>query len=232
MVAEPKLLQLTERLAVIDHHRRSEEFLSHATLMYLEPYASSACELVTELLQYIHDRISLDVREATSLLAGITVDTKSFALRTGARTFEAASFLRRNGADSAMIQRMLQEDLQGYISKSEIIKHASVLYDHIAVAVVTDSEIKPQLLIAQSADTLLNMSNIYASFVIAQRPDGLVGISARSFGQINVQVIMERMGGGGHLTNAAAQLEGTVQEVATQLKAVLKQIDEEEGLFE
>ena len=232
MVAEPKLLQLTERLAVIDHHRRSEEFLSHATLMYLEPYASSACELVTELLQYIHDRISLDVREATSLLAGITVDTKSFALRTGARTFEAASFLRRNGADSAMIQRMLQEDLQGYISKSEIIKHASVLYDHIAVAVVTDSEIKPQLLIAQSADTLLNMSNIYASFVIAQRPDGLVGISARSFGQINVQVIMERMGGGGHLTNAAAQLEGTVQEVAAQLKAVLKQIDEEEGLFE
>lgn len=232
MVAEPKLLSMTERVAVIDHHRRGEEFLSNATLIYLEPYASSTCELVTELLQYIHDRISLEVREATSLLAGITVDTKSFALRTGARTFEAASFLRRNGADSAMIQRMLQEDLHGYISKSEIIKHASVCYEHIAIAVVGEGEVKPQLLIAQSADTLLNMSNIYASFVIAERPDGLIGISARSFGQINVQIIMERMGGGGHLTNAAAQLEGTVHEVAARLKAVLKQIDEEEGLFE
>lgn len=232
MVAEPKLLSMTERIAVIDHHRRSEEFLSNATLVYLEPYASSTCELVTELLQYIHDRISLDVREATSLLAGITVDTKSFALRTGARTFEAASFLRRNGADSSMIQRMLQEDLHGYISKSEIIKHATIHYEHIAIAVVAEGEVKPQLLIAQSADTLLNMSNIYASFVIAERPDGLIGISARSFGQINVQVIMERMGGGGHLTNAAAQLEGSVDEVAAQLKAVLKQIDEEEGLFE
>ncbi|MCM3635595.1 MULTISPECIES: DHH family phosphoesterase [Paenibacillus] len=232
MVAEPKLLSMTERIAVIDHHRRSEEFLSHATLMYLEPYASSTCELVTELLQYIHDRISLDVREATSLLAGITVDTKSFSLRTGARTFEAASFLRRNGADSSMIQRMLQEDLNGYITKSEIIKHATILYDHIAVAVVAQGEVKPQLLIAQSADTLLNMSNIYASFVIAERPDGIVAISARSFGQINVQVIMERMGGGGHLTNAAAQLECTVDEAADKLKAILKQIDEEEGLFE
>src|SRR5690606_31729761 len=131
-----------------------------------------------------------------------------------------------------MIQRMLQEDLNGYITKSEIIKHATILYDHIAVAVVAQGEVKPQLLIAQSADTLLNMSNIYASFVIAERPDGIVAISARSFGQINVQVIMERMGGGGHLTNAAAQLECTVDEAADKLKAILKQIDEEEGLFE
>lgn len=232
MVAEPKLLTMTERLAVIDHHRRSEEFLSHATLMYLEPYASSTCELVTELLQYIHDRISLDVREATSLLAGITIDTKSFSLRTGARTFEAASFLRRNGADSSMIQRMLQEDLNGYINKSDIIKHATIIYEHIALAVVEKGHVKSQLLIAQSADTLLNMSNIYASFVVSERPDGLIAVSARSFGQINVQVVMERMGGGGHLTNAAAQLEGTVDEVAAKLKTVLKQIEDEEGLFE
>ncbi|MCR8658508.1 DHH family phosphoesterase [Paenibacillus endoradicis] len=232
MVAEPKLLSMTERLAVIDHHRRSEEFLSHATLMYLEPYASSTCELVTELLQYIHDRISLDVREATSLLAGITIDTKSFSLRTGARTFEAASFLRRNGADSSMIQRMLQEDLNGYINKSDIIKHATIIYEHIALAIVEKGQVKSQLLIAQSADTLLNMSNIYASFVVSERPDGLIAVSARSFGQINVQVVMELMGGGGHLTNAAAQLEGTVDEVAAKLKAVLKQIEDEEGLFE
>lgn len=232
MVAEPKLLTMTERIAVIDHHRRSEEFLSHATLMYLEPYASSTCELVTELLQYIHDRISLEVREATSLLAGITMDTKSFSLRTGARTFEAASFLRRNGADSSMIQRMLQEDLNNYVNKSEIIRHATIIYDHIALAVVEKGQVKSQLLIAQSADTLLNMSNIYASFVVAERPDGLIAVSARSFGQINVQVVMERLGGGGHLTNAAAQLEGTVEEVANKLKTVLKQIEDEEGLFE
>jgi len=232
MVAEPKLLNMTERIAVIDHHRRGEDFLSHATLIYMEPYASSACELVTELLQYIHDRIALDIREATALLAGITIDTKSFSMRTGARTFEAASFLRRNGADSSMIQRMLQEDLEGYIHKSEIIKHATVVYDHIAIAVVEKGKVNSQLLIAQSADTLLNMSNVFASFVIGERPDGLIAVSARSFGQINVQVIMERLGGGGHLTNAAAQLTGTVDEVAVKLKEVLKQIDEEEGLFE
>ena len=104
-------------------------------LVYMEPYASSTCELVTELLQYIHDRIMLDVREATALLAGITVDTKSFSLRTGSRTFEAASFLRRNGADSMLIQRMLKEDLEEYIKKAEIIKHAEIVYEHIAIAV-------------------------------------------------------------------------------------------------
>lgn len=232
MVKEPKLLTMTDRIVVIDHHRRGEEFISNAILVYLEPYASSTCELVTELLQYIHDRIALDVREATALLAGITVDTKSFANRTGARTFEAASFLRRCGADTMLIQRMLQEDLDEYVSKAEIIKHAQVFYDHIAIAVAESGRQNPQLLIAQSADTLLNMTDILASFVISERPDGLVGISARSLGGMNVQVVMERLGGGGHLTNAAAQMEGTVEEVADKLKAVLEQIESEEGLFE
>ncbi|MFF2483559.1 DHH family phosphoesterase [Paenibacillus sp. NPDC058071] len=232
MVKEPKLLTMTNRIVVVDHHRRGEEFLSNAILVYMEPYASSACELVTELLQYIHDRVVLDVREATALLAGITVDTKSFSLRTGARTFEAASFLRRNGADSMMIQRMLKEDLEEYVRKAEIIKHAGVYYDHIAIAVVEPGRKVPQLLIAQSADTLLNMTDIQASFVIGERQDGLIGISARSLGGMNVQVVMERMGGGGHLTNAAAQLEGTVAEVADKLKRVLEEIEAEEGLFE
>lgn len=232
MVKEPKLLTMTDRIVVIDHHRRGEEFISNAILVYLEPYASSTCELVTELLQYIHDRIALDVREATALLAGITVDTKSFANRTGARTFEAASFLRRGGADTMLIQRMLQEDLDEYVSKAEIIKHAQVYYDHIAIAVAESGRQNPQLLIAQSADTLLSMTDILASFVISERPDGLIGISARSLGGMNVQVVMERLGGGGHLTNAAAQMEGTVEEVADKLKAVLEQIESEEGLFE
>ncbi|GAA3410831.1 DHH family phosphoesterase [Paenibacillus hodogayensis] len=232
MVAEPKLLQQTHRIMVIDHHRRSEEFLNEATLVYMEPYASSTCELVTELLQYFHDRLSMDVLEATSLLAGIVVDTKSFSLRTGARTFEAASFLRRNGADSGLIQRMLKEDLEQYIRKAEVIKHAEMMYDHIAVASTEPGRKYSQLLIAQVADTLINMTDIMASFVVSERTDGLIGISARSLGQINVQVVMERLGGGGHLTNAATQLDGTLEDALAKLKRVLKQMNEEEGLFE
>lgn len=232
MVAEPKLLQQTDRIVIVDHHRRSEEFIEDAVLVYMEPYASSTCELVTELLQYIHERVVLDVREATALLAGITVDTKSFAMRTGSRTFEAASFLRRNGADPALIQKMLKEDLEEYIKKAEIIRNAETYLDYIAIAVADPAKPVPQLLIAQSADTLLNMTGIKASFVIAQRPDGTVGVSARSLGQMNVQVVMERLGGGGHLTNAACQVQGTVQEVASKLKKVLNDINGEEGLFE
>ncbi|MBD2847997.1 DHH family phosphoesterase [Paenibacillus sp. IB182496] len=232
MVDEPKLLTHTERVVVVDHHRRSEEFITNPMLVYMEPYASSTCELVTELLQYIIDRVVLDVTEATMLLAGITVDTKSFSLRTGARTFEAASFLRRNGADSAMIQRMLKEDLQQYIKKAEIIKDAELVHEHIAIAVTDPSRTYPQLLIAQAADTLLNMNDVLASFVIGQRQDGQIGVSARSLGAMNVQVVMERLGGGGHLTNAACQLEGSPAEVAERLKQVLDEIEEEEGLFE
>jgi c-di-AMP phosphodiesterase-like protein len=232
MVAEPRLLQGTDRIVIVDHHRRSEEFIDDAVLVYMEPYASSTCELVTELLQYIHERVVLDAREATALLAGITVDTKSFAFRTGSRTFEAASFLRRNGADSVLIQRMLKEDLEEYIRKAEIIRHAEIYGECIAIAVADPSKSVPQLLIAQSADTLLNMTGIKASFVIGLRPDNLVGVSARSLGQMNVQVVMERLGGGGHLTNAACQLQGTVAEVAVKLKQVLRDLENEEGLFE
>jgi c-di-AMP phosphodiesterase-like protein len=232
MLKEPRLLLQTDRIVVVDHHRRGEEFINNAILVYMEPYASSTCELVTELLQYIHDRVMLDVREATALLAGITVDTKSFSLRTGSRTFEAASFLRRNGADSAMILQMLKEDLGEYVRKAEMIKHAEIVYDHIAIAVTEPGKHYPQLLIAQAADTLLNMTDVLASFVVSERPDGLIGISARSLGQMNVQVVMERMGGGGHLTNAAAQQEGTVAEVTQRLKQVLQDIHKEEGLFE
>lgn len=233
LLAEPRLVQQTHRIVVVDHHRRGEEFLSDAVLIYMEPYASSTCELVTELLQYFHDRVSLDSMEATALLAGITVDTKSFSVRTGARTFEAASFLRRNGADAGLIHRVLKEDLETYVRKAEIIKHADILYDHIAVAVTEPNRTYPQLLIAQVADTLVNMTDIMASFVIGERPDGLINISARSHGQINVQVVMERLGGGGHLTNAATQLENTtVSEAAERLKHVLSEIEAEEGLFE
>lgn len=232
MLKEPKILQQTPRIVIVDHHRRGEEFISDAILVYMEPYASSTCELVTELLQYFHDPMEMNVLEATALLAGIVVDTKSFTMQTGARTFEAASYLRRNGADSVMVQRLLKENLASFMKKAEIMKNTEIIYDHIAVAVASASEKCSQLLIAQVADTLLNMTDIVASFVISERQDGLIGISARSSGQINVQVIMEQLGGGGHLTNAATQIEGTLAAAVEKLKQVLKQMDEEEGLFE
>jgi c-di-AMP phosphodiesterase-like protein len=232
MVAEPKLLQQTHRIVIVDHHRRSEDFIQDATLVYMEPYASSTCELVTELLQYINDKLTMEALEATVLLAGIVVDTKSFSLRTGARTFEAASFLRRNGADSSLILQLMKEDLDSYIEKAEIIKHTQTLYDHIALAVAEPGRKYSQLMIAQVADTLLNMTEIMASFVISERPDGLIGISARSLGDMNVQVIMERLGGGGHLTNAATQLEGSIEDASRRLTQVLEEINQEEGLFQ
>ncbi|AWB46693.1 hypothetical protein DCC85_22640 [Paenibacillus sp. CAA11] len=232
MTMEPQLVEAARRVVVVDHHRRGEEFINDAVLVYLEPYASSASELVTELLQYIHEKVQLSPLESTSLLAGITVDTKHFALHTGSRTFEAAGFLRRNGADTVMVQRILKEDLQEYIEKAEIIKHARMIYGHIALAVTEPNRKIPQLLIAQVADTLLNMTNVLASFVISERPDGLIGISARSLGGMNVQVVMERLGGGGHLTNAAVQLEGTQAEAEKRLLEVLEEIEREEGLFE
>ncbi|QDH21242.1 DHH family phosphoesterase [Saccharibacillus brassicae] len=232
LTIEPKLVQRAKQVVVIDHHRRSEEFINEAVIVYLEPYASSASELVTELLQYIHDNMTLTPLEATTLLAGITMDTKHFTLHTGSRTFEAAGFLRRSGADTILVQRMLKEDLGEYISKAEIIKNARVVMGGVAIAVTDEGRQFPQLLIAQAADTLLNMTDVNASFVIGSRPDGLTAISARSFGKINVQVVMERLGGGGHLTNAAVQLDISPQEAEKKLLAVLEDIEKEEGLFE
>jgi c-di-AMP phosphodiesterase-like protein len=232
MVSEPKLVQMSQRIVVIDHHRRGEEFINDAVLVYMEPYASSTCELVTELLQYFHDHLHMEPLEATALLAGMVVDTKSFAVRTGARTFEAASFLRRNGADSSLVQKMLKEDLDEYLKKADIIKHARIIYENIAVAAGEKDRKFSPLLVAQAADTLLNMTGIIASFVISERTDGLIGISARSMGDINVQVVMERLGGGGHLTNAAVQMEGTLKEAEEKLLQVLKEMNTEEGLFE
>ncbi|TCS80793.1 DHH family phosphoesterase [Tepidibacillus fermentans] len=229
LTIEPKIVAACRRIVVIDHHRRGEEIVKDPVLMYIEPYASSTSELVTELLQYQSDQIEMDRLEATALLAGIVVDTKSFAFRTGARTFEAASFLRRNSADPALVQKLLKEDIEHFIQRAELVKKARIAFDHIAIAVAKEK--LGQLLIAQTADTLLNMSGIFASFVISVRPDGLVGISARSLGQINVQTIMERLGGGGHLTNAAVQLEGIdVEEAESRLMEVLTEVQKEGGL--
>ena len=230
LTIEPRLVERSERVVVIDHHRRGEEFVKDPVLVYLEPYASSTSELVTELLQYQDARLTIEPLETTALLSGIVVDTKSFAFRSGSRTFEAASFLRRHGADLSMVQTLLKEDLFRFVKRAEIVKNTEVVYDKIAIASGEMEERYDQLIIAQAADTLLNMKGISASFVIGLRNDGKVSISARSLGELNVQLIMESLGGGGHMTNAAVQFEGvTLSEARQHLLEVLSEYCEEEG---
>ncbi|GGA70256.1 DHH family phosphoesterase [Ornithinibacillus halotolerans] len=222
MVVSKRILNKSEYRVVIDHHRRAEEFIENPTLVYMEPYASSTAELVTELLEYQPKGKKLKMLEATALLAGIIVDTKSFTLRTGSRTFDAASYLRAKGADTILVQQFLKEDLNLYIKRSKLIERASIYRNTIAITKADAGDVFGPVLIAQTADTLLTMTGISASFVIAERNDGKIGISARSLGEINVQIIMEQMNGGGHLTNAATQLEDTtIDETEALLKDIL-----------
>ncbi|MCM2676434.1 DHH family phosphoesterase [Alkalicoccobacillus plakortidis] len=225
MVIEPKLLDMVDRVVVLDHHRRGEDFINDPVLVYMEPYASSTAELVTELLEYQPKQLSMDRLEATALLAGIIVDTKSFAVRTGARTFDAASFLRSNGADTVLVQKLLKEDLDHYKKRAKLVESAKIYRDGYMIATADDTETYTQLIIAQAADTLLTMKKVVASFVISLREDGLVSISARSLGEVNVQVIMERLNGGGHLSNAATQLEDiSVEEAKEQLQQAIDEV--------
>lgn len=222
LVIEERLLSRLERVVVIDHHRRGEEFIYNPLLVYMEPYASSTAELVTELLEYQPKRSKLDMLESTALLAGIIVDTKSFTLRTGSRTFDAASYLRAHGADTILVQKFLKEDIDVYVKRSKIVESTYLYKSGVAIAKGNETERYEQILIAQSADALLSMSGVSASFAIAYRQDGIIGISARSLGDINVQVIMEALNGGGHLTNAATQIhEGTIEEAEKLLKAAI-----------
>ncbi len=217
MVIEPRLIERVERTVVLDHHRRGEEFIIDPVLVYMEPYASSTAELVTELLEYQPREFKLDRLEATALLAGIIVDTKSFAVRTGARTFDAASYLRSNGADTTLVQKLLKEDLEQYVLRSKLIESAEAYRDGYAIAMANEKQAFSQLIIAQAADTLLSMKGVVASFVISKRKDGLISISARSLGDVNVQLVMEELNGGGHLSNAATQLEGVSLKEAKEM---------------
>ena len=218
LVAHEKLIQIAEHKVVIDHHRRGEDFVQDPTLVYMEPYASSTSELVTELIEYQPNKKKLTTIEATALLAGIIVDTKSFALRTGSRTFDAASYLRAKGADPVLIQDFLKEDLSMLIKRNKLIDSAYIYQDSIAITKGEDEHYN-QITIAQAADTLLTVDNVKASFVIARRDEETISISARSLGEVNVQLIMEEMNGGGHLTNAATQImDQTIEEVEAMLK--------------
>lgn len=222
MVIDERVLQRMERVVLIDHHRRGEEFITNTMLVYMEPYASSTAELVTELIEYQPKHEKLSMLEATAMLAGIIVDTKSFTLRTGARTFEAASYLRSNGADTVLVQRLLKEDLDTYVERAKIVQTVEFVGNGIAIARGEAGRIYSPVLIAQTADILLTMKDVNASFVVAERSEGGIGISARSLGEVNVQIAMENLGGGGHLTNAATQMPGvTIDEAIAQLKQVI-----------
>lgn len=223
LVIEEKLLNKIEDVVVIDHHRRGEDFIEDPLLVYMEPYASSTAELVTELLQYQPKRLKITMLEATALLAGIIVDTKSFTVRTGSRTFDAASYLRSQGADTILVQKLLKENLDRFVKRAKLIESAYLYQDGIVIAKGNPEDFFDQVMIAQAADTLLAMSDINTSFVIAHRTGDQVSISARSLGDINVQVVMEMLDGGGHLTNAATQLSMTIDEAEEKLKEAIRE---------
>ena len=224
-VESEEMLETCNRVAVIDHHRRGSSYIEKMALNYHEPYASSASELVAELMQYLLEPSDVLKCEAEALLAGIVLDTKNFTNRTGGRTFEAAAYLRRAGADTADVQRMFQSDLQSMISRYDIIRRAELYHGDIAIAAL-DQECD-RVIAAKAADEMLTLQGVRASFVLYRKDDGIY-ISARSLGEINVQVLVETLGGGGNSTTAGGQCSGmTVAEAkATLLRAIDKYFEE------
>jgi len=202
----PDLLKYTKRIVVIDHHRRGVDFINDSVLLFHEIYVSSTCEMVTELVQYMEEDVKINKITAEGLLAGISLDTKNFAFKTGVRTFEAASYLRKMGADTVEVKKMFNSDVQDFITKADIIKNSKIIKNRIALAYSERRIENINVVIAQAADELLTMKGIEASFVLGTKEDKIF-ISARSFGKINVQVLMEKLGGGGHLDIAGAQIE-------------------------
>ena len=216
-VEAPELLNKAKKIVIIDHHRRSADFIEDATLVFQEVYASSAAELVTELLQYVDVKIDLKTIEAESLYAGIMMDTKNFTFKTGVRTFEAAAYLRRCGVDIIRVKKWFQSDFKSYNKIADIVKNAEIVNDTIAISIYDEKTKDTSLVCAKAADELLTISDITASFVIGDLEDK-VCISGRSIGDINVQIILEKLGGGGHITLAGAQVEGmTIEETKQEL---------------
>lgn len=216
-VEVPELLEKTNKIAIIDHHRRSTDFIENAILTFHEVYASSACELVTELIEYSENDINLTQIETEGLYAGIMMDTKNFTFKTGVRTFEAAAYLRKCGVDIIKVKKWFQSDLETYNKISEIVANAEIINDTIGISIYDKEDVNGNIICAKAADELLTISDITASFVIGKLGDK-VCISGRSIGDINVQIILEKLGGGGHITLAGAQIEGmTIEEVKQQL---------------
>ena len=231
MVLDENILNKANRKVVIDHHRRGESFISSPLLVYMEPYASSTAELVTELLEYQPTEQRLTRLESTIMFAGIIVDTRNFTLRTGSRTFDAASYLRAHGADTILTQHFLKDDIDTYINRTELIQTVKLQDNGVAIAHGSEDKIYHPVTVAQAADELLSLDGVDASYVVAKREDNVVGMSARSLGAVNVQLTMEALGGGGHLTNAATQIKGvTVEQAIEQLQeAITEQMSRSEN---
>lgn len=224
----PELLPLFERTVVVDHHRRGAEIIENTSLLYQEPYASSASEMISEILQYITSDVVLEPLEASALLSGIILDTKNFVFNTGVRTFDAASFLRRHGADTKLVRELFKEDLLEAVIKSNIVSSAVIIEEGIALSQSSESAENIKTIISQGADELIDIKGIHTSFVLGSDPQEKIYISARSTGEINVQVILEKLGGGGHLETAGAQLEDmTAQEAKTLLLETIRESLEE-----
>ncbi len=226
----PDLLSKATKLVLIDHHRRSPDYIDNATLNYLESRASSTCEMVTETIQYFDENIKPTAFECSVLLAGITVDTKHFAFNVGARTFEAAGYLRKNGADIGMVKMMFRDDLETYAARVDVVRKAILLENGVAIATHESEKGNVNLICAQAADELIGIRGIEAAFVLGQVSD-YISVSGRSLGQINVQVILEKIGGGGHLTMAGAQLYGLnmPDAIISVKEAIRKYFEENEG---
>ncbi|KAA9232107.1 MULTISPECIES: DHH family phosphoesterase [Aerococcus] len=226
----PKLIDMVNGVVVIDHHRKGEEYPENVLLEYIEPYASSTCELITEFFEYQNaSSKSINRIEATTMLAGIIIDSRNFTLRTGSRTFDAASYLKSCGADSILIQEFLKEDLSEYIKRNELIESVDIMPPYYGIAAGDDDTVYSTVTAAQAADSLLSMNGIVASFVVFLREDKRVGISARSMGNVNVQTVMEELGGGGHLSNAATQISDvSVSQARELLIDVIKKQSEED----
>lgn len=229
IAASPAILQEANKIVVIDHHRRGQEFPKNPVLVYIEPYASSTGELITELFEYQkNDTESIQPIEATAILGGIIVDTRNFTLRTGSRTFDAASYLKSVGADTILIQRLLKENVETYLMRSHLLNTLTMFTENIGIVHGKEDVVYPTVVAAQTADMMLSMENIDVSFVVTKRADGRVGISARSLGTKNVQRVMEELGGGGHLSNAATQLSNvSVLLAVEQLKEVIANLGNE-----
>ena len=218
----PELLSKIDKIVLIDHHRRSEEYIENTLLDYIEPYASSTCELVSEIVQYMDDHIKLTKFEADALLAGIVVDTNSFTFKTGVRTFEAASFLRRNGADTADVKQLFNESLDSMKKKTEILERSEILFGDVAISYIDEISEDSNVIAAQSADELLTIKDVKFSFVLVRNKD-YINISGRSVGNYNVQVIMEYLGGGGHLNMAGTQImTQDMEEAKAKLREAIK----------
>ena len=223
----PELLKKCKSIVVLDHHRQGKEVIENATLSYVEPYASSACEMVSEILQYTGENIKVRPEEADAIYGGIVVDTNNFTNRTGVRTFEAAAFLRRCGADVTRVRKLLRDDVVSYRAKADAVSHAQIYLDAYAISVCSaDDAQSPTVVGAQAANDLLNIKGVKASFVLT-RYQNEIFISARSIDEVNVQLIMEKMGGGGHLNVAGCQLENTsIEEAIETLKATISKMTE------